>query len=56
MQDLLTFLDRSPSRYHAVENLRLELEEAGYARLEEGRAWTLAPGGRYYVVDRKSVV
>ncbi len=56
MQDLLTFLDRSPSRYHAVENLRLELEEAGYARLEEGRAWTLAPGGRYYVVRNGSAL
>ena len=56
MQDLLTFLDRSPSRYHAVENLRLELEEAGYTRLEEGRAWTLAPGGRYYVVRNGSAL
>ena len=56
MQDLLTFLDRSPSRYHAVENLRLELEAAGYARLEEGRAWTLAPGGRYYVVRNGSAL
>lgn len=56
MQDLLTFLDCSPSRYHAVENLRLELEAAGYARLEEGRAWTLAPGGRYYVVRNGSAL
>ena len=56
MQDLLTFLGRSPSRYHAVENLRLELEAAGYARLEEGRAWTLAPGGRYYVVRNGSAL
>ena len=56
MQDLLTFLERSPSRYHAVENLRGELEQAGYVPLEEGQSWSLAPGGRYYVVRNGSAL
>ena len=30
MNDLLTFLDGSPSRYHAVEQLRRALEAEGY--------------------------
>lgn len=56
MQDLLTFLERSPSRYHAVENLRGELESAGYVRLEEGLSWHLAPGGRYYLIRNGSAL
>ena len=33
MKDLLTFLNDSPSQFHAVENIRQELEQAGYTRL-----------------------
>lgn len=54
MNDLLDFIDRSPSPYHAVENLRLELEAQGYDRLEEGRPWALSPGGKYYLVRNGS--
>ena len=49
MQDLLNFLNRSPSRYHAVDNLCGELEAAGYVRLYEGQCQPIVP-------DRKSVV
>ena len=50
MKDMLDFLDRSPSRFHAVDNLCRELSGAGYEPLFEGRAWTLTPGGKYYAV------
>lgn len=50
MKDMLDFLDRSPSRFHAVDNLRRELEGAGYESLFEGRTWKLTPGGKYYAV------
>jgi aspartyl aminopeptidase len=49
MNDLLTFIARSPSRYHAVANLSSELEKLGYARLSESQGWELVPGGKYYV-------
>ncbi len=49
MQDLLNFLDRSPSRYHAVANLCGELEAAGYVRLYEGQCQPIVPGGKYFV-------
>lgn len=45
---LLAFLDASPSCYHAVENIRRELLEAGYEQLWEARPWQLAEGGRYF--------
>ena len=50
MKDMLDFLDRSPSRFHAVDNLCRELSGAGYEPLFEGRAWILTPGGKYYAV------
>jgi aspartyl aminopeptidase len=37
---LLTFLDASPSPYHAVSTVAARLEAAGFARRDEGEAWT----------------
>lgn len=56
MQDLLTFLGESPSRFHAVENLCRALDGAGYVRLCEGKAWDLAAGGKYYVTRNGSAL
>lgn len=48
--DLLSFLDHSPSCYHAAFNIARALTEAGYVRLWEGQTWSLAPGGKYFVL------
>jgi aspartyl aminopeptidase len=48
--DLLTFIDRSPTPYHAVAEAIARLESAGYSRLEESELWTLASGDRRFVV------
>lgn len=48
-QQLLDFLDRSPSCYHAVANLAEMLEKAGYTQLRESKSWSLQRGGKYYV-------
>ena len=55
-QALMRFLDNSPSVYHAVENLRLDLENAGYTRLCEAGGWELVPGGKYYLTRGGSAV
>lgn len=49
-QDLLDFIDASPSPWHAVAECERRLQAAGFSRLEESERWTLAPGGRYYTV------
>ena len=54
MNDLLSFLAASPSRFHAVANFGSALEERGYVRLSEGRAWDVVPGGKYYVTRNGS--
>ncbi len=50
VQDLLEFIDRSPTPYHAVAEAVRRLEAAGFSRLEEGDVWSLAPGDRRYAV------
>jgi aspartyl aminopeptidase len=49
-QNLLDFIDQSPSPWHAVAAMERQLAEQGFERLEESEAWTLQPGGRHYVV------
>jgi len=48
--DLLAFIDRSPTPYHAVRECVRRLEDAGFQRLDEAEPWSLQPGGRHYVV------
>ena len=50
IKQLCTFLDRSPSLYHAVDALRQEFEEVGFACLQENAQWELIPGGKYYLI------
>jgi aspartyl aminopeptidase len=48
--DLLCFLDRSPTPYHAVAECVRRLEAAGFRALSEGETWRLEPGELRYVV------
>ncbi len=48
--DLLTFIDASPTPWHAVEEASRRLEAGGYRWLDEREKWTLAPGDRFYVI------
>ena len=56
MDDLLTFIANSPSRFHAVANLAGELEARGYTRLSESSCWELAPNGKYFVTRNASAL
>lgn len=56
IEKLQKFLDASRSVYHAVENLRQELQAQGYTRLEEGMRWELVPGGKYYLTRGGSAI
>jgi aspartyl aminopeptidase len=47
--DLLAFLDRSPTPYHAVAECIRRLESAGFRALDAGEPWDLGAGDRRYV-------
>lgn len=48
--DFLTYLDASPSPYHAVKASTRKLDAAGFSPLRESDPWALTPGAAYYVV------
>lgn len=52
---LTTFIDGSPSPYHACASAAALLEAAGFARLDEGARWPREPG-RYYLIRAGSLV
>ncbi|MDJ0973007.1 MAG: M18 family aminopeptidase [Planctomycetota bacterium] len=56
VSDLLAYIDASPTPYHAVAETSRRLEAAGYARLDEGAAWTVEPGQRGLVVRGGSLI
>ncbi len=49
-QDLLHFIDASPSPWHAVDSVVQRLLAQGFIPLQETERWKLATGGRYYVI------
>jgi len=55
-QDLLDFIDTSPSPWHAVQTCEARLNAAGFSRLAETDRWKLAAGGRHYVVRSGSSI
>ena len=55
-QAFLSFVRRSPTAFHAADELCKALDAAGFARLNEQEPWRLAPGGRYYVTRNRSSV
>jgi aspartyl aminopeptidase len=51
---LIDFIQRSPTPFHATAELKQQLLQAGYVELREGDRWQLQPGGRYLVVRNGS--
>ena len=53
-QKLITFIEKSPTSFHAIETIEKEL--AGFTALSEREAWHLQPGGKYYVTRNRSSI
>ena len=47
----MTFIDHSPTSYHAVAVMAEELTRAGFRRQEETEAWDVSRGGHFVVRD-----
>ena len=48
--DLISYVNASPSPWHAVQETVRRLEGAGYRPLREEESWTITPGDRVYVI------
>ena len=55
-QELLEFLKKSPTAFHAVENIKKELIDNGYDELLEGSYWNIEIGGKYFVTRNNSSI
>ncbi len=53
-KNLLDFINRSPTPFHAVKNMRTELVKHGFKELCESESEKLAPSGQYLVVRNHS--
>ena len=49
IQDLLNFIDRSPTPFHAVNEMKNLLIQKGFSELKETNSWKLSPNGKYFV-------
>ncbi len=56
VQDLMTFLEDSPTAWHAVEETKKRLTSDGFGELKENVAWDLTPGGKYFVTRNGSSI
>ncbi len=54
--DLIDFIHRSPTPFHATANLRAQLLDAGFEELREADAWNTHAGGRYFVTRNGSSI
>ena len=55
-KELIGFLEKSPTCFHAVQSIADCLEEAGFTQLHEGEKWELTEGGAYYVTRNGSSI
>ena len=55
-QELLSFIHKSPTAFHAVDSITAQLAKNGYSPLNEGDDWNLIPGNGYYVTRNQSSV
>ena len=49
VQRLFSFIEKSPTAFHAVNTMEQELRAVGYSQLLESDVWKLEKGGKYFV-------
>lgn len=54
--NLLEFIQRSPTPFHAVQTMIDMLDKAGFQPLKESDTWDLDQGGRYYITRNDSSI
>ena len=54
--DVINFLDKSYTAYHAVKHSEYILENHGFSKLNLADKWNLEVGGKYYVVKNGTSV
>ena len=53
-EQLLSFIQQSPSPFHVVSNLSKVLEQNGFQYMDQGQPWELEKGKKYYTTRNGS--
>ena len=53
-ENLLQYLNESPTSYHAVENAAEILKQNNFRELKETMEWSLEKGGKYFITKNQS--
>lgn len=54
--ELLDFIEKSPSCFHVTANLGERFTKAGFSELKETEDWEIEPGGKYFVTRNESSI
>lgn len=56
--ELLSFINASPTPFHAVHSVKQRLEKAGFEELKEKDSWSklCVPGGKYFLTRNASTI
>lgn len=55
-KQLFSYLDNSPSCYHAIKNGAEYLQTKGYKELKESQKWNIQKGDKFYVIRNNSSI
>ncbi|MCB5161381.1 M18 family aminopeptidase [Marinomonas algarum] len=55
-EELLSFLNASPTPFHATDTMRCALFDAGFVELSERDTWSIEEGGKYFVTRNESSI
>lgn len=55
-QELTSFIKKSPTAFHAVDNIKQILKDNDYKELLEGKTWKIEAGKRYFVSRNNSSI
>jgi len=55
-KEMLEFIEKSPSCFHVIDNIRTSLTEEGFQELKENQEWKLSWGKGYFVIRNDSSV
>ena len=55
-EDLLSFVQQSPTAFHAVNNITERLKQDGFVQLLEGDHWDIEKGKKYFTTRNDSSI
>lgn len=55
-RELLDFIEKSPTQFHAVNEIANVLKEHGFTALDERKAWEIKAEGKYFVTRNDSAI